>query len=487
MPDDPPSPTPTPSGSKPRAMLVEGPIASHLWRLCTPMAIGVIAVVGFNLVDTWFVSQLGVKELAAMSFTFPVVTIVGSIALGLGVGTTSVLSRAIGNGKDERIRRTATDALLLGVALVVVLATVGLLTIEPLFRALGATEETLPLITDYMQIWYAGMAFIVVPMMGNAAIRATGDTRTPAVVMIVAGITNAVLDPLFIFGVGSFEGWGLKGAAAATVIGRFITLAVALYVLIFRENILAKPTLDVAQVLHSWREVLAIGLPASLSNLALPFSAALLTRLVAGFGQEAVAAFGAGTRVDMLSLIPAIAAGAGLAPFVGQNEGAGRRDRVLGALIRAGGFAIGVGIFAMVALRVFGSTIAASFVDAPHTQELLAFYLMTVPIGHAGQGLMFVATGTFNALGQPLRASLLTIIRTPFLAVSFAILGGAWGGIEGLFMGLGAANLGAGILAASWLSIATRSFKSETSNPGAESSSAPSTSAAGGGDPAEKP
>ena len=147
---------------------------------------GIFALVAFNVADTYFVGQLGAKHLAAMSFTFPVVMTLGSLAMGLGVGASSIIARAIGEGQHTRVQRFTTNSLILSVLAVGIFVTLGLFTIDPLFTALGADADILPLIRDYMQIWYFGMIFLVVPMVGNSAIRSAGNTTTPSLIMTIA-------------------------------------------------------------------------------------------------------------------------------------------------------------------------------------------------------------------------------------------------------------------------------------------------------------
>ena len=218
--------------------LVEGSVTKTMIGLTLPMLVGILGMVAFNLVDTFFVGRLGTLELAAMSFTFPVVLVVSSIARGLGVGTTAVISRAIGEGDRHKVQRLTTDALLLSLLVVIGFVAVGLMTIEPLFRLLGAGEEVLPLIRRYMFIWYFGMPFVVIPMVGNSAIRATGDTKTPSMVMVAAMLLNLILDPLLIFEPGPFPRLELAGAALATASARAFAMVVSLYVLIEREGMI---------------------------------------------------------------------------------------------------------------------------------------------------------------------------------------------------------------------------------------------------------
>ena len=144
--------------------LTEGPISNQLVTLTLPMVGGIFAIVAFNLADTYYVGQLGTNQLAAMSFTFPVVMTLGSLALGLGVGASSIIARAIGEGDHSRVQRFTTNSLTLGVTAVVLLSAIGLMTIDPLFTALGAGPDVLPFVRQYMQIWYFGMVFLVIPI-----------------------------------------------------------------------------------------------------------------------------------------------------------------------------------------------------------------------------------------------------------------------------------------------------------------------------------
>src|SRR5690606_12150068 len=138
------------------------------------------------------------------------------------------VSRAIGEKNFEQAKRLTSDSLSFAVITVVICVVIGFLTVKPLFQFLGAEGKILELVEEYMLIWYSGMIFITVPMVGNGAIRAMGHTRTAAKIMIVAALTNAILDPIFIFGLLGVPAMGIKGAALATVMARAVTLFAAL-------------------------------------------------------------------------------------------------------------------------------------------------------------------------------------------------------------------------------------------------------------------
>ncbi|HBP21545.1 MAG TPA: MATE family efflux transporter [Planctomycetes bacterium] len=428
--------------------LLEDPVAPTLRRLAWPMLLGIAAIVVFNVVDTFWVGRLGPEALAAMSFTFPVVMVVTSLAMGISVGATAVIARAIGESEQEAVRRLTSAALLLALLVVGVVAAVGLVTLGPLFRALGASEELLPLVAAYMVPWYLGVGLLVVPMVGNGAIRATGDTRTPSLVMVVAGLTNAVLDPLLIFGIGPFPALGLQGAALATVGSYSLALIAALYLLGRRLRLLCRPTL--ASLPASWRRILRIGLPAAATFLIGPVAIGLLTRLVSGHGDEAVAGFGVGTRIESLALIPIGALSTAVTPFIAQNLGANNCERIRAAVRACAWTALVVGLGAALVLAILARPLGRLFNSDPVVIAAAASYLWAVPLSFPGLALAQLMGSCFNALDRPLRATFLVAVRLVGLAVPLAALGSALFGLIGLFGGIAAANLAVGGLAL-WL------------------------------------
>ena len=213
--------------------LIEGDIKKQLFNLAWPMFLGMMGIVVFNLVDTYFVGKLGVHQLAAMSFSFPVIMLINSLSQGIGIGTSSLISRNIIATSRNKVKLMASRALLLGVIVVVIFVMVGMFTILPTFTALGAKDDILKYVYDYMSIWYLGVPFVVFPMIGNNIVRATGDTFTPGMIMVSSGIVNVILDPLLIFGYGPFPEMGIKGAALATVIARSTSFVVIIIIFPF--------------------------------------------------------------------------------------------------------------------------------------------------------------------------------------------------------------------------------------------------------------
>ena len=199
------------------AKLTQGSVRRHLAEMTVPIMWGILSSVAFHAADTYFVGRLGVVPLAAISFTFPVIMLVLNISVGLGAGISSVLARTVGAGDEEAMRRLATDALLFALILSIGLTILGLATIEPLFRLLGAEAAVMPDVRAYMTLWYPGVGFLVGSMCVIAILRAVGETRIPGYLMVAASILNIVIDPLLIFGLFGFPRLEIAGAALATL------------------------------------------------------------------------------------------------------------------------------------------------------------------------------------------------------------------------------------------------------------------------------
>lgn len=434
-----------------RDRFVAGPIGPTILRLTGFMILGMLGMVMFNLVDTYFVGRLGGDELAAMSFTFPVVLVVQSIALGLGIGTSSVVSRAIGRGDHRSVQRLTTDALVLSVLIVVLVVVAGILTIDPLFRALGADARLIPLIREYMVMWYIGVPFVVIPMVGNNAIRSTGDTLTPSVVMLVAVLVNLVLDPLFIFGIGPFPEWGLFGAAFATVAARATTLVVSLTILAVKEKMITLTVPSLGEIADSWRRVLFVGLPAAATNVIIPLSIGVLTRLVASHGSEAVAGYGVASRIEMFALTFVMALNAVIGPFTGQNVGAGKPERAQRGMRYAMIYATVWSALVFLLFLSAAEPIAALFNrDEPDITGVTVLYLLIIGASYVGQSVMLLVNTAFSALGKPMPAAALSLIRMFVLAIPLAVIGERFFAVAGIFFGLAAANLLSGLVAHIW-------------------------------------
>ncbi len=285
-----------PSKSASPQNLVEGSIKQALIRMTLPMIIGMLMLFTFSLVDTFFISLLGTVPLTAISFTFPVTFTIMSLAIGLGIGASAVVGKFLGSSQIEKAKQAATVILYLSLAIAAVIALLIYLAMDHLFVLMGASDELLVPISQYMDVWMPASVMVVCMMAGNSVLRACGDTKTPSLLMAMAGFFNALLDPLLIFGPGPFPELGIAGAAWATVIAWAIAFVILIYVLVVRLEMVSRSIPSRAVMRTSGREMLRIGIPAAGANMMTPLAAGIMTAIAASFGGTAVAAFGVGAR-----------------------------------------------------------------------------------------------------------------------------------------------------------------------------------------------
>ena len=430
-----------------KAKLLQDPVGKTLTSLAVPMAFGIVSIILFTVVDTVYIGRLGAEPLAAMGFTFPISYIVMSIAMGLSVGTSSTIARAIGEGHQLRVQRLATDGLGLAFLIVTCFSLIGLTNLNTIFSLMGAKGEILELISDYMIPWCLGVGLLVIPMVGNGAIRATGDTKTPATIMIIAGIVNIVLDPFLIFGIGPFPRLELQGAALATVFSWAMAFTASLWILGKREGMIRLPIFDPKHSFDSWKRILYIGIPAAGTNMMEPLSMAVITRMISEYGEEAVAAFGVGGRLEALSLIGLWALSTAITPFIGQNFGAGNYDRIRAALRFGVKFSLIWGGAAFTVLYLLSGIIAPIFNDNKAVIASIVLFLQIIPISYAMYGISALVNSMFNALGKPLQASLVIILHLFVFVLPLAYLGSKVYGLKGIFIGIAVGNAVVGIIA----------------------------------------
>lgn len=415
-----------------------------------PMTWGILAIVAVSVTDTFFVGQLGTLPLAAMGFVFPVAMVMFSLGIGLSAGAASVVARAIGGAGHEEVRRLTTDALSLSVIISALFVLAGLLTIEPVFRLLGAGDDTLPLITAYMIPTYISIVFLVLAMVGNGALRSCGDTKWPGLIMLGSAVINGVLDPIMIFGLLGFPRMEIAGAAWATMISRVFTLFGALCILYFREQLISTILPGWRAFASSSRRVLHIAAPAAMNQMLNPLAAAALTAMVAMFGTGAVAAFGVATRIEGLALVILYALSAAIGPVSGQNWGAGLTERAREALLLVFRFCMIFGLGGAVIVFVGAPYITPWFDPDPAISGLADNYLRIVVWSYAFHGAVMMASAFFNSIGKPGPSLSLTVFRMAILMVPLAYVASLLFGIQGIFGAIAVANFVSGILSIIW-------------------------------------
>ena len=427
--------------------IVTAPIRPLLISLTGSAMIGNVAMHTLGIVDTFFISRLGTVELAAASFVIPIHMIYVSLALGIGMGMSSLNSRLVGESRFVESARLISDGLIFAGLFAVGMAIFGALIMTPLFRVLGAEEETLPIIRDYLGVLLLGLPFLMMVTIGNSTFRSMGNIRMSALLAASMSVLNMILDPLLIFGVGPFPALGIQGAAWATLLAAFLTMLLSFYVLSVRESMLDLSRPIWTKMKDNWRRILSIAVPAMGANMMTPLAAAIMTAMVSSYGDEMVAGFGVGSRIEMFSLMVVMALSATLPMFIGQNIGAGRKDRAHCALMGCLKFVLGLQVIVYVLLWLFADSVAGAFSANPRVIDIIVLYLLILPLTYGAHGVVVLVMVSLNVLGKPRLALLLTVTRLLVLYLPLAWLGSQFWEIRGLFIGAACGNILAGLVA----------------------------------------
>src|SRR6056300_426510 len=373
--------------------IVSEPVRPLLLRLTLSALVGNLAMHLMGIVDTFYISRLGTLELAAASFVIPIHMIYVSLALGIGMGMSSLNSRLIGESRFADSSRLISDGLIFAALFAITVAMIGSVIIDPLFRLLGADDRTLPFIRDYLNILLLGLPPLMLVVIGNSTFRSMGNIKMSA--------SNITLDPLLIFGIGPFPAMGIRGAAVATLLAASITLVISFVVLGYYEKLLDFSRPRWLYLWLNWLQILGIGVPAMGANIMTPLAAAIMTAMVARFGDFVVAGFGVGSRVETISLIFVMALSSTLPMFIGQNIGAGRQDRAYAALMGCLKFVLAFQCLIYVLLLVMGDTIAGTFSSNPEVITVITTYLMILPLTYGAHGVVVLIMVSLNVLRRP--------------------------------------------------------------------------------------
>ena len=421
--------------------LSEGSIQKSLIRMTTPMIIGMLLLFTFSLVDTLFISFLGTEALAAISFTFPVTFTIMSLAIGLGIGASAVVGKYLGRSEYEKAKEASTVINYISLVLAAIVVAVCWFFMDSIFHLMGARESLMPTIREYMVVWFPGSIMIVCIMTGNSILRACGDTKTPSILMAGAGLINAILDPIFIFGLGPIPAMGIQGAAWATVIAWGVCYFYLMYILVIQKELVSGSLPSRPTMLSSGREMLRIGVPAAGANMMTPLAAGIMTAIAASFGDEAVAAFGVGARLEPMATLIVLAMSSSLPPLISQNFGAGKINRVEEAYRLSIKFILGWQMLVYVVLALGAGLIASTFSDDPEVIGTIKLFLWILPLGYGMQGIIILTNSSLNALHRPMSALYLSSARFFVFYVPLAYVGSQWFGLVGFFGGALCGNL----------------------------------------------
>lgn len=386
----------------------DAPIPKAVFYNIVPSVISMIMVLVYNLADTFFIGQTkNAYMVAAVSLATPAFLIFMAIGILFGVGGTSLISRMLGEGKNERAKNASAFCFWTGIAVGVIGMLFIWVTIEPLCKVVGSSADTVEYVKQYLLIISVGVPFLIVGNSFSNIIRAEGKANKAMMGMILGNLTNIILDPIMILGFG----WNVAGAAVATVIGNIVAAAFYIFHFVSGKSMLSIHPKHYMAAGGIAAGVLGIGIPASLNNILMSVSNIVVNNLMAHHGDMAVAGLGVAMKVNMIVVMLLIGVGTGIQPLLGYCFGAGNRKRFVGVLKFSLCLAVALSaVMTVICYAGAGPMVNAFLEDADaygYGMEFARILIISGPV----LGILFVLVNTIQAMGAALPSLVLSVSR----------------------------------------------------------------------------
>lgn len=468
-------------GDEPRESITEGGIARPLFHLAWPIVVIQLLQVMYNVADTLYLGRLSAEAVGALSLAFPLIFLLISVAGGFTTAGAILVAQYTGAEGDRSAGKVVGQTFMAVGLLSVVIGVVGFFYTRPALELLPSDPETstdvIPLAADYMEIIFLGMPFLFGFFVFSALMRGYGDTRTPMYVMVVSVVANILLDPFFIFGfennplfvwVGlsgleaslfaatGFTGWGIEGAALATLVSRGAAAAIGMYLLFFTDTGPAVAFSHLRPDISFIRDIIRLGTPSMIEQSTAALAMITLTAIVVTFDPAVVAAYGLGNRIISLVFLPAMGLGRAIDTMVGQNLGADRADRAVRAVRLAATTGAGVMLVVAVVAVALAEPIVSVFLgDVDRAAETIGHgvdYVQIRSVEFAFIGITQVMLGAFRGAGNTeiaMGISIITLWVGRVGTVSLLVFGLGWGA-TGVWVGMAVGNVVGAAISVPW-------------------------------------
>lgn len=411
----------------------EKPVVPLIAGMALPMVISMLVNSLYNIVDSYFVAKISEDAMTALSLVYPVQNFINAVAIGFGVGMAAVISLHLGAGKYEKANTAATRGLLFSLLHGIVL-TAGSIAVMPAFlRMFTGRQEVVNLGLEYSSIVFSFALVIMTDLWFEKVFQAVGRMKVTMAGLMCGCITNIILDPLLIFGMGPVPKMGIRGAALATGLGQAATFAVYLVVYLKSSMSVRVGRKYLARDRDVDRKLYAVGIPATL-NLALPsLLVSVLNGLLSAYSQSYVVILGIYYRLQTFLYLPANGIIQGMRPVIGYNFGAGEKERVkkiyrVTLLMSGGIMAVGT----VICLAASGNLMAL-FTDNPETVQAGGRALRIISMGFIVSAVSVTSSGALEGLGKGVQSFLISLCRYAAVILPVAFLLCRIFGPEGVF------------------------------------------------------
>jgi putative MATE family efflux protein len=420
----PPVPQPPPGAGKARGIhdMTSGPITRHLLKTTSFMLVTMVFQTLYFLIDLYWVGRLGTAAVAAVGVAGNMTFIVLALTQMLGVGTTAVISHAVGRKDHDQALDLFNQSQVLAMVTGVLFLIFGLIVRMPYANAMSADATTASLAGQYLLWFIPAMALQFALVAMGAALRAAGNFKPGMVVSTTTVIINMILAPFLIFGWVTGHAFGVAGAAMSSLVAIIIGVIWLTTYFLPKDSFLRFVVADWKPRFDLWKRMLAIGLPAGFEFGITTIYLLVVYSVTKQFGAAAQAGFGIGMRVIQAGFMPIVALGMSVAPVAGQNFGARQAQRVKNTFRDAALMAAGVMLVFAIACNIAPAALVGIFSRDPAVIAIGEEYLRIISWSYIASGLIFVASSTFQAMGNTVPSFITSLVRISLVAIPVWIL-----------------------------------------------------------------
>lgn len=424
-------------------------IPKLLLKFSLPAIVSLLVNSLYNIIDSIFVGRgVGDLGLAGVTVTFPIVTTFMACVMLIGMGATSLISIRLGEKKGSEAEEIVGNALILFLIIGISLTVLGLIFLKPILIFFGASPAVLPYATDYTRIILLGSIFLALGTGMNTFIRAEGNPRVAMNTMLIGTVTNIILDYIFIF----IFNWGIKGAAAATVVSYAVNTAWVLYHFLSGNSQLKLKVENLKLKKVLVKSIFIIGFPTFVLQVTSSIQQLILNRSLASYGGDtALAVIGIIMSVVTFLVMPAMGISQGAQPIIGYNHGAKNYGRVKDTLKLSILSATVIVTFGFLISKIWPTQLISLFNEDPKLIELgvhgMDIFFKFLPL----VGVQMISASYFQAVGKPNQATLLSLSRQVIIFIPLLIILPRYFGLEGVWWSAPLSDIGAFLLTGIWL------------------------------------
>ena len=407
------------------------PIRPLVLRIAIPSMLAQFVSVLYSVVDRMYIgniAQVGSLALAGAGVCGPIVTMLGSVAFWVGVGGSPLISIRMGEGRQEEARRVLANCFLLLTCLALALTGLAYATRRPALLLFGASPETLPYAMDYYSYYLTGTVFALLSTGMNQFIICQGFAKKGMQSVMLGAVLNIILDPVMIL----VLGWGVSGAALATIIGNIAACLFYISYYVRGKSMLSIHLKDFKMGDGIAAAVASIGIPASLNNILMSFANIILNQALVGYGDTPVAAMGVALKSNMLVVLLQIGLCMGIQPLIGYNYGSRNKKRLMQVFKFTGVVSVMMGVILTLFMIIARKTMIQVFIDDAEVVAYGIRMVVALQLSAPFIGILFLCINTIQGMGKALPSLILTVCRQGLIFIPLIFLLNSMFGLDGV-------------------------------------------------------